>query len=127
MTNRVRTTEVIQLPAGLDRRTERAFLRELEFAMNAERPAIVIDCSQLQSIDRSSMYLLLHCLEKAMKRNGDVRLAVSRGGREDLSALGLDRLFRTFDTNQQAVESFRRLTVFPSPFVASTLMSENAA
>lgn len=95
--------------------------------MSAERPAIVIDCSQLQSLDRSSMCLLLHCLEKAMKRNGDVRLAVKPGGREDLSALGLDRLFRLFDTSEQAVESFRRRAVFPSPFVASTLMSENAA
>ena len=127
MSHRLRTVRVIQLPASLDRRTERAFLRELEFAMTVERPTIVIDCSHLQSINRSGMYLLLSCLEKAMKLNGDVRLAVNPGGREDLSAHGLDRLFRTFDTNEQAVESFKRRAVFPSPFVASTLMSENAA
>ena len=73
------------------------------------------------------MYLLLHCLEKAMKRNGDVRLAVNPGGTKDLMELGLDRLFHIFDTSEQAVESFKRRTAFPSPFVTSTLMSENAA
>lgn len=127
MTHRLRVVLVRQLPASLDRRNGRAFLRELEMEMNGERPAIVIDCTQFHTIDRSGIHLLLHCLEEAMKRNGDVRLAVSIGVKDDLSAWGLDRLFRIFDTNERAVESFRRRSVFVSPFVASTLASENAA
>jgi len=127
MTHRLRTVMVIQFPASLDRRNERAFLRELEIEMTAERPSIVLDCSQLHTLDRSSIHLLLHCLEKAMKRNGDVRLAVNAGVMEDLCTLGLDHLFRLFDTNEMAIESFRRRSVFPLPFVASTLASEQAA
>jgi anti-anti-sigma regulatory factor len=43
--------------------------------MNNDRAYIVLDCSKVGVMDRSAIYLLLCCLEEAMKRNGDVKLA----------------------------------------------------
>jgi anti-anti-sigma regulatory factor len=63
-------------------------------------------------MDRPSIKLLLCCLEEAIKRNGDVKLAaVPAGARSTLELTGVDRLFEIFDTNVDAVNSFRRLTV----------------
>jgi len=51
-------------------------------------------------------------LEEAIKRSGDVKLAaVSAGARSALKLVGVDRLFEIFDTNAEAVNSFRRLSV----------------
>jgi anti-anti-sigma factor len=115
------------LPASLDRRSERAFVHELEMEMNVERPAVVIDCTQLECMDRAGVHLLLRCLEQAMMRRGDVRLAANAGVMEDLGAWGLDRLFRIFDSSEKAVESFKRRSVWVSPAAASALVSEHAA
>jgi len=131
MTHSTRTVTVRQLPETFDRNTERRFLRELEPAMNAERPAIVLDCSPLYEMNCLAIHLLLSCLEQAMKRNGDVRLAaVSPQAMENLRAMGVDRLFRNFDTNQLATESFRRrgaFVTFPAPAYSTTVASERAA
>lgn len=130
MTFRPRTVTVKQLPAKLDRHSERVFFHELERAMNVERPAIVLDCSQIEAMDHPAIHLLLCCLEEAMKRNGDVRLtAVSAHAMESLREMGADRLFRVFDTNEKAIESFQRRAVFAAPYVVSNsaLASEHAA
>jgi anti-sigma B factor antagonist len=130
MTLSSKNVTVKHLPDKLDRRSERALLRELEIAMNVERPAIVLDCSQMREMDISAVHLLLCCLEEAMKRNGDVRLvAVSAQAKECLRSTAVDRLFRIFDTNDEAVQSFQRRTVFITPYVSSGagVPAENAA
>ncbi|HEX8924141.1 MAG TPA: STAS domain-containing protein, partial [Terriglobales bacterium] len=76
--------------------------------MNAQRPRVVLDCSLASDMDRHSIYLLLLCLEAAMKRNGDVRLAgVSPTGWKNLEAAGASQLFRSFETCEQAIESYQ--------------------
>jgi len=128
MSFRQRNVTVKQLPARIDRQGERAFLRELEMTMQMERPAIVLDCSQARVMDCHSMHLLLCCLEETMKRNGDVRLTgVSDRALENLRAMGIDRLFRIFDSNEKAIESFRRRSIVVPPDIAVTLASEHAA
>jgi anti-sigma B factor antagonist len=128
---RARTVTIKQLPQRIDRRTERAVLQELAVALHAERPAIVLDCAQLRQMDSAAAHLLLCCLEEAMKRNGDVRLAAlpAEAG-ETLAVLGIDRLFRIFETTEKAAESFQRRTAF-IPTSAdrnpATLASEHAA
>ena len=77
--------------------------------MNIDRPCIVLDCSQVRQMNRSAIHLLLCCLEEAMKRNGDVKLAgITAGSGRLLERTGVDRLFEMFDTNVEAVNSFRR-------------------
>jgi anti-anti-sigma factor len=80
--------------------------------MNVERPAIVFDCSRIHQMDQQTIYMLLNCLEGAMKRNGDVRLAeVSDAALRNLEISGVDRLFRIFETVDQAVGSFHHRAV----------------
>jgi anti-anti-sigma regulatory factor len=108
MTLRVRTVTVKQLPKTLNAQQLRAFLREYEDSLQASRPRIVLDCSHVQQIDRPLLHLLLCCLEEAMKLNGDVRLAaVSLDARTALELWGIGRLFKVFETNKDAIDSYQ--------------------
>lgn len=109
MTFRAREVAIKQLPARLDRKQGRLLLREMAGTMNGKRPCIVFDCSQLQEMDGYALRLLLCCLEEAIKRNGDVRLAaVTPPARLSLELANIDRLFRVFTTVEEAEESFQR-------------------
>jgi anti-anti-sigma factor len=121
MTLSTRAVSIKQVPDKLDVKRERLFFRELESCINVERPCIVLDCSRVREMDKYAVHLLLCCLEGAIKRNGDVRLAaVAPNAMLNLELAGLDRLFRIFDTTDEAVESFnRRTTHAPTPSAAS--------
>ena len=128
MVFRTREVAVEQLPAKVNARVEKRFLRELEDSLNTERPTIVLDCSVIREMDSAAMHLLLCCLECAMKRNGDVRLCgVLPRARLNLELAGIDRLFRIFPTAEKAVQGFlRRVAVMPEP-VELEIASESAA
>lgn len=112
MINQAGTAVVKQLPGTLSLKQQRLFFAEVESCFNVDRPCIVLDCSKVRQMDRSAIHLLLCCLEEAMKRNGDVKLA---GISAELVALlevtGANRLFEVFDTSAEAVISFRQLNV----------------
>ena len=109
MTLRKCAVAVKQLPETLSEKQGRLFLGELESSINIDRPSIVLDCSRVRRMDRAVINLLLCCLEEAMKRNGDVKLAaVPQEARSILQLTGVDRLFEIFETNAEAVSSFRR-------------------
>ena len=101
------TVTVTQLPEKLGIRQGRLFFRELESQMNIDRPCIVLDCSKVRELDRFAIHMLLCCLEEAMKRDGDVKLAaVSPSARETLERTRVDRLFEIYDSENEAVNSF---------------------
>src|ERR1700678_1822954 len=132
MTLRMHSVAVRQLPESLNAKRGRLFFDELESCVNVDRPRLVLDCSNVRQMDRSALQLLLCCLEEAMKRNGDVKLAgIHEGARVVLGLTGLDRLFEVFDTTAEAVNSFRGLSVGTvSHFIAPHNFhrpSENAA
>ncbi len=106
-----RTVVVEEVPERCDARREREFVGELEKRVAAlVRPAVVLDCSRVRQADTALVHLLLSCLEEALKRNGDVRLAGIRAEvLPALEAAGVGRLFRLFPSNAEAVESFGRL------------------
>jgi anti-anti-sigma factor len=109
MTLPPRVVSIKQLPEKLNVRRGRIFFRELESCINVERPCIVLECSRLGEMDGYAVHLLLCCLEGAIKRNGDVRLAaVAPNVLLNLELAGLDRLFRIYETVDEAVESFQR-------------------
>ena len=88
---------------------QKAFVRELALRMGEYRPRVVLDCSRLETIDRAAAYLLLCCLEEALKRNGDMRLVgLSLAAQTGLKEAGADRLFLVFNSESEAVESFDR-------------------
>jgi len=131
MTTRILTVSVRQLPAG-DKKKREAFLLELRSSFEVDRPRLVINCSSLHAADVHSIHLLLCCLEEAMKRKGDVKLAaVPRATRALLESAGVGRLFEMFETEVDAVRSFQR-RAFNSTAQALTSRpgiraSENAA
>jgi anti-anti-sigma regulatory factor len=109
MTLPPRAVSIKHLPEKLDVKRGRLFFRDLAGCMNVERPCIVLDCSKVREMDKHTIHLLLCCLEGAIKRNGDVRLAaVSATALLSLELGGIARLFRIFDTVDEAVESFQR-------------------
>jgi|SRR5450631_2739843 anti-anti-sigma regulatory factor len=109
MTIRRIEVTVKQLPETLSVKQGLMFLRELGPCLIVSRPCLVLDCSNLHDLDSPTIHLLLRCLEEAMKRNGDVRLAgVSPEARATLESRGVDRLFRIFELNADAEGSFHR-------------------
>lgn len=108
------------MPSSADARQRRLFLEEVLSSMPQRRPCVVLDCSQLQVINADSMHLMLHCLEGALKRNGDVRLAALQPGMEPaLDLAGLGRLFEHYPTVGDAIASFHQgLAVSEAPVAA---------
>ena len=132
MTLRIRPVAVKQLPEKLDAKQGRLFFSELESCMNVDRPCLVLDCSRVRLLDSAAVHLLLCCLEEAMKRNGDVKLAgIPAGATEVLELSGIARLFEVYDSNAEAVSSFRRLPVYLGSLtgvgVSPRRRAENAA
>jgi anti-anti-sigma regulatory factor len=125
MTVRKRPVAIMQLPERSTRKEAQIFTREVERSMTATRPYVVLDCSKLEQLDKSTVQLLLHCLEEAMKRNGDVKLAgVPVSAHGFLETAVTNRLFEIFDTPTEAVNSFHQL---PFEDLSGTGKSESAA
>jgi len=115
MKQRACAVAVKQMPERLSGIGARHFFKELDRDMTDGRASIVLDCSQVCQVDRGAIYLLLCCLEEAIKRDGDVKLAgVSSNAGEVLKITGVDRLFERFETNEDAINSFRRASVYPA-------------
>jgi anti-anti-sigma factor len=98
---------VMQLPEQLNLDGVRTFLPELEPLLECHRPRIVLDCSQVRYIDSNGVEMMLHCLEEAMKRDGDLKLAaVSPESEVILELMRVARVFEAFATSDEAVRSF---------------------
>ena len=133
MTLQVRAVTLKHLPEEMTEQLERAFLIELRNVPHGDRPRIVMNCSSLRGMSSPVIHFLLCCLEEAMKRNGDVRLsAVPKTLTASLQTLGLDRLFKMFDSDLEAIKSFQRGAVPAPPLVRNAaannaVAAENAA
>jgi anti-anti-sigma factor len=109
-----RLVAVKQLPEKLSVKQGRLFVREVESCLRTDRPRLVLDCSKVRQLDSAGIQVLLRCLEEAMKRNGDVKLAaVPPGAAAILELTRVDRLFETFDNTADAVNSFRQFPTEP--------------
>jgi anti-sigma B factor antagonist len=125
MTIRKRPVAVMQLPEQFTKKEAQSFTRDVERSMTLTRPYLVLDCSNIRHLDNSVVHLLLHCLEEAMKRNGDVKLAgIPLTANTMFGTNGANRLFEIFDTTADAVNSFHQL---PFEDVSETGKSESAA
>ncbi len=84
-------------------------LEDLTAYSETGRIRVVLDCSALSRPNRSTVMLVLSCLELAMKCNGDVRLAaVAPLVEEELTRMGITQLFELHATIAAAVQSFYR-------------------
>jgi hypothetical protein len=74
----------------------------------------VLDCSKVRQLDSAGIHVLLRCLEEAMKRNGDVKLAsVPPGAAAILELTRVGHLFEAFDNTADAVQSFHQFPMEP--------------
>ncbi len=123
----VRTFQVPQM--NVDAKPD-AFLNEIRFYVENERPRFVLDCSNIVSLNVATLHLLLCCLEEAMKCNGDVRLAALTAYAEAaLDKTGIHRLFETYETVAMGIQSYQRPSneTFSSPRRRKQHSDENAA
>ncbi len=122
-----RPVVVLQLPEKLVLGRVELFFREVQGFLKAERPRLVFDFSEVTQIDSAGVELLLNCMEEAMKRNGDLKLAaIAPGPAVVLELTQVDRLFEIFDNTSDAVESFHQFPVHAFQEVNQP-WSENAA
>jgi anti-sigma B factor antagonist len=102
----------MELPEQLDLSQAQNFLQELQPLLETHRPRIVLDCAQVRYIDNGGVEMLLHCLEEAMKRDGDLKLAsLSRESAVILEMMRVDRVFEVFATSEDAARSFNVLPI----------------
>jgi anti-sigma B factor antagonist len=107
---------IMEVPAVLNHVQGNAFFQELQPLLESERPYIVLDCSQLQHVDSAGIEVLLQCMEEAMKRDGDVKLAgISPACAAILELMRVDRVFETFDTAEEGVRSFQAPAAIEAP------------
>jgi anti-sigma B factor antagonist len=105
---RIRAVTVHEVPERVTPAAERRFLADLQNYVETERPRLVLDCSAVREINTSAVHLLLSCLEEAMKRNGDAKLAgLTEDARAFLDSMGVSRLFEIYSNTGEAVQSFR--------------------
>ena len=98
---------VMQMPEQLNAGGVRTFMQELEPLLECHRPRIVLDCSPVRYMDSAGVEMMLHCLEEAMKRDGDLKLAaLSPESEVVLELMRVARVFEAFATCDEAVRSF---------------------
>jgi anti-sigma B factor antagonist len=99
---------IMELPEQLKYAEVQTFLGDLRPLLETDRPRIVLDCSKVQRIDSAGVEMLIQCLEEAMKRDGDLKLAaVSPASAVILEMMRVDRLFEVFETSEEAARSFQ--------------------
>lgn len=105
-----RPVATLQMPEVVAGAAEREFLRQLEAHMKESRPQIVVDCSPVRKFDKCALRLLLHTLEHALRRKGDVRLSgVPVEAGPLMESTGATRLFEFYASTAEAVESFHQI------------------
>jgi anti-sigma B factor antagonist len=107
---------VMELPERLNQVEGQKFLNEMQPLLESDRPRVVLDCSQVQSMDSAGIEILLHCMGEAMKRDGDMKLAaLSPAAATILELMRVDRLFEVFENPQEAARSFHTMATPDSP------------
>ena len=98
---------VMQMPEQLDSLGARAFIEELNPLLDFPRPRLVFECSQIRYLDSAGIAMMLHCLEAAIGRDGDLKLAaVSPEAEIVLQLLQKAGVFQEFASSDEAVRSF---------------------
>jgi len=107
---------VMQMPEQLNMDGAQSFLQEFQPLLECHRPRVVLDASQVRYIDSAGVEMMLHCLEEAMKRDGDLKLAaLSHESEVVLELMRVARVFEAFATADEAVRSFNPLPLETAP------------
>jgi len=111
---------IMQLPEELNVKEVQAFMQEMGPLLESNRPRIVLECSQVRSMDSAGVEMLLRCLEEVLKRDGDLKLAaLSAEAEVILEIMRVARVFETFPTSEEAARSFNAIPADAIPQDAS--------
>jgi anti-anti-sigma factor len=101
---------VMQVPEILNVKEVGDFMEELGPLLESNRPRVVLDCSQVRSMESAGVEMLLRCLEEVLKRDGDLKLAsLSPEAEVILELMRVSRVFEAFQTCEDAVRSFNAI------------------
>lgn len=98
---------VVRLDGRLDYQSAPAARQELQEAVNAGSPRLVVDLSAVEFLDSSGLGALIAGLKVARAAGGDLRLAsVPEQARVVLALTTLDRMFAAHATVAEAVAGY---------------------
>lgn len=98
---------VKRVPESLNLKQARAFLEVVRPLFEHDRPQLVFDLSLVRRIDAAGVDMLLHCMQEAARRDGDLKLAsLSPQAKVVLDLTRAGRLFEIFASSADAVRSF---------------------
>lgn len=102
-----RPVVVKRMPERMNQREARKFLQDVQPFLNADRPQLVFDLSQVKQLDAAGVEMLLRCVSEVMKRDGDLKLAsLSPQAAMVLELTRTDRLFEIYENSTEAARSF---------------------
>lgn len=110
---------VKRVPENMNQREAQKFFSDVRPLLNADRPQLVFDLSQVRQLDVAGIEVLMQCMSMAMRKDGDLKLAsLSDHAAVVLELTRTDRLFEIYDTSTDAVRSY-------SSFLPNTLRRQN--
>ncbi len=99
---------VVSLSGRLDAYSANELERKLNTLIDAAQVRLVISLEKLEYISSSGLRVFLAELKKVGKQQGDIRLACLKPYiREVFDISGFTQLFKIFDKEEAAVNSFR--------------------
>lgn len=112
---------VKRVPENMNQREAQKFLADVRPLLNADRPQLVFDLSQVRQLDVAGIEVLMQCMSMAMRKDGDLKLAsLSDHAAIVLELTRTDRMFEIYDTSTDAARSY-------SSFLPNMLRRQNQA
>jgi anti-anti-sigma factor len=91
----------------MNHRESQKFLADVRPLLNADRPQLVFDLSQVRQLDVAGIEVLMQCMSMAMRKDGDLKLAsLSDHAAIVLELTRTDRLFEIYETSTDAARSY---------------------
>ena len=105
----VGNVNIISISGRLDAYAATDVERKLDSLITAGHVSLVVDLSRLEYISSSGLRVLLAAIKRVKKEQGDIRLACLKPSvKEVFDMAGFTQLFRLFDKEEEAVNSFTK-------------------
>jgi anti-sigma B factor antagonist len=106
----------MELPENLNHAAGKAFMADIKPLLQSHRPRVVLDGSQVEHMDSAGIEMLLECMDEAMKRDGDLKMAsLSPAAAAILELMRVDRLFEVYGSTDEAARSFQAVASVEEP------------
>jgi anti-sigma B factor antagonist len=100
--------DIISLSGRLDAYAANDVERKLDSLCTIAKANLVVNLKSLEYISSSGLRVLLAALKRVRKQQGDIRLACLQPYvREVFDIAGFTQLFKMFDKEEEAVDSFK--------------------